>query len=78
MVVAQLNISLVRKEFETLGDVFQWGVDIPLASETNINDIFSAVQLFVEGYSIPYRHEKSSFCNELHKRKSWKVYHYRM
>ena len=55
IIVGQLNINSIRNKFDALCNVFKQKIDILLVSETKIDDTFPLAQFCVEGYSTPYR-----------------------
>ena len=59
IIVGQLNISSIRNKFDALCSIFQQKIDILLVSETKIDDTFPLAQFRVEGYSTPYRIDRT-------------------
>ena len=59
IIVGQLNINSIREKFDTLCSIFKQKIDILLVSETKIDDTFPLAQFSVEGYSTPYRLDRT-------------------
>ena len=62
IIFALLNINSIRNKFELLKDQIKDNIDIPMISEKkNNNDVtFPHNQLFIEGFSTPYRLDRDS------------------
>ena len=60
IIVGQLNMNSIRNKFDALCSIFQQKIDILLVSETKIDDTFPLAQFCVEGYSTPYRLDRTS------------------
>ena len=59
-IIAQLNINSLRNKFGFLSSQITKYVDILLLSETNLDDSFLTGQFSLNGYSKPYRLDRSS------------------
>ena len=59
-IIAQLNINSLRNKFVFLSSQINKYVDILLLSETKLDDSFPTVQFSLNGYSKPYRLDRSS------------------
>ena len=59
-IIAQLNINSLRNKFGFLPSQITEYVDILLLSETMLDDSFPAGQFSLNGYSKPYRLDRSS------------------
>ena len=59
-IIAQLNINSLRNKFGFLSSQINKYVDIPLLSETKLDDSFPTGQFSLNGYSKPYRLDRSS------------------
>ena len=59
IIVGQLNISSIKSNFDAICSIFKRKIDIILVFETEIDDTFSLSQFCVEGYSTPYRLERT-------------------
>ena len=53
-------MNSIRNKFDALCSIFQQKIDILLVSETKIDDTFPLAQFCVEGYSTPYRLDRTS------------------
>ena len=49
----------MRNKFDAVGSIFKQKIDILLVSETKIDDTFPLAQFCVEGYSTPYRLDRT-------------------
>ena len=58
-IVGQLNINSIRNKFDALCRIFKQKFDILLVSKTKIDDTFPLAQFCVEGYSTPYRLDRT-------------------
>ena len=54
-----LNINSIRNKFEQLKVIFKDRIDILMISETKIDSTFPESQFFIEGYSKPYRLDRT-------------------
>ena len=59
-IIAQLNINSLRNKFGFLSSQITKYVDILLLSETKLDDSFPTGQFSLNGYSKPYRLDRSS------------------
>ena len=59
-ITAQLNINSLRNNFGFLSSQITKYVDIPLLSETKLDDSFPTGQFSLNSYSKPYRLDRSS------------------
>ena len=50
-----MNINSIKNKSELLKDQIKGNIDILMISETKTNDTFPHSQLFIEGFSTPYR-----------------------
>ena len=53
IIIAHLNINLIRNKFEMLKEVIGNKIDILLISETKLDDTFSLSQFILEGFTLP-------------------------
>ena len=60
LILSHLNINSIRNKFDGLKFVIYNKIDIFLISKTKLDDSFPTVQFFIEGFAIPYRHDRSS------------------
>ena len=49
----------MRNKFDAVRSIFKQKIDILLVSETKIDDTFPLAQFCVEGYSTPYRLDRT-------------------
>ena len=59
-IIAQLNINSLRNKFVFLSSQINKYVDILLLSQTKLDDSFPTGQFSLNGYSKPYRLDRSS------------------
>ena len=59
IIIAHLNINLIRNRFEMLSLLFHGVVDIFMICETKISDSFPTEQFIIEGYSTIYRLDRN-------------------
>ena len=57
--MAHINLNSIRNKFEMLRELVQNRIDILLISETKINSSFPTSQFEIEGFSSPYRKDRS-------------------
>ena len=55
IIIAHLNINSIRNKFEMLKEVIGNKIDILLISETKLDDTFPLSQFILEGFTPPYR-----------------------
>ena len=55
LVVANLNINLIRNEFQALMQDVSGGVDLLMTSKTKIDERFPKSQFLIKGFSDPFR-----------------------
>ena len=60
LVVANLNINLIRNKFEALMQNVSGGVDLLMTSETKIDERFPKSQFLIKGFSDPFRIDRNS------------------
>ena len=60
LIIGHLNINSLRNKFEALKAIVKDKVDILLVSETKLDETFPKNQFFIEGYSQPFRLDKSA------------------
>ena len=59
IIIGQLNINSIRNKIEVLGDLIKDRIDILLISETKIDNSFPPAQFHINGFSDPYRLDRS-------------------
>ena len=59
IIVGQLNINFITNKSDALCGVFKQKIDILSVSENKIDDTFPLAQFCVEGYSTPYRLDRT-------------------
>ena len=59
IIMAHININSIRNKFEMLREIVKTNIDILLISETKINSSFPTSQFEIEGFSTPYRKDRS-------------------
>ena len=57
--MGHLNINSIPNKFDGIMDIVGKKLDIFLISETKIDDSFPDAQFFYDGYSTPYRRDRS-------------------
>ena len=57
--IAHLNINSIRNKFDDLRNLVVGNIDILLISETKIDASFPKKQFIIDGYTLPYRLDKS-------------------
>ena len=56
---AQLNINSIRNTFDQLKGMVTGNIDILILTETKLNNTFRQTQFSIDGYSKPYRLDRS-------------------
>ena len=56
---AQININSIRNKFDQLKSMISGKIDILVITEAKLNDSFPEAQFFLEGYTMPYRLDRS-------------------
>ena len=56
---AQININSIRNKSDQLKSMISGKIDILVITETKLNDSFPEAQFFLEGYTMPYRLDRS-------------------
>ena len=59
VVISHINVNSIRNKFDNLKNIITGNVDILLVSETKLDDSFPAKQFLMEGYSLPFRLDRS-------------------
>ncbi len=59
VVISHINVNSIRNKFDNLRNIIAGNVDILLVSETKLDDSFPAKQFLIEGYSLPFRLDRS-------------------
>ena len=55
IVHAQLNFNSIRNKFDQLKCLVNGNVNIPIITETKLNNKFPEAQFFIDGFTKPYR-----------------------
>lgn len=59
IIIGQLNINSIRNKFGQLKFIMERNIDVFLVSETKLNPTFPDGQFFINGFSRPYRLDRS-------------------
>ena len=59
VIISHININSIRKKFDNLKHIISGSVDILLISETKIDSSFPSKQFILDGYSLPYRFDRT-------------------
>ena len=59
IIIGQLNINSICNKFEELTYIIENAIDIFLVSETKLNDTFPEGQFHINGFSRPYRLDRT-------------------
>ena len=59
IIIGHLNINSLRYKFESLSVILEKNIDIFLVSETKIDDAYPTNQFLIEGFSEPYRLDRT-------------------
>ena len=60
IVVGQINIKSIRNKFDPLTAAVAGNIDILLITETKMDSTFPLKQFYVNGYNVPYRHDRNT------------------
>ena len=60
VIFSHLNINSIRNKLETLHDIVKNKIDILLLSETKIGSIFPETQFLLNGFSTPFRLDRTA------------------
>ena len=60
VIIGHININSIRNKFEPLVSFINNNLDILMISETKINDTFPDSQFLIEGFSVPYRPDRTA------------------
>ena len=60
VIIDQININSIRNKFEPLVSFINNNLDILMISETKIDDTFPDSQFLIEGFSVPYRLDRTA------------------
>ena len=58
--MGHININLIRNKFESLVKYVDNNLDIPMVSGTKIDDTFPESKFLIEGFSTPYRRDRTA------------------
>ena len=61
IIIAHLNINSIRNKCEMLKEVIGNKIDILLISETKLDDAFPLNQFILEGFTPPYRLDRTEY-----------------
>ena len=54
IIIAHLNINLIRNKFDFLADIVKDDIDILMISESKLGDLFPDTQFLIEGFGKPF------------------------
>ena len=60
IIIVHININSIRNKFEPLVSFINNNLDILMISETNTDDTFPDSQFLIEGFSVPYRLDRTA------------------
>ena len=60
IIIGHLNINSIRNKFDALSDIIKNKIDIMLISETKIDDSFPNSSFSIEGFTPPYRKDRTN------------------
>ena len=60
VIIGHININSIRNTFEPLVSFLNNNIDILMISETKIDDTFPDSQFLIEGFSVPYRLDRTA------------------
>ena len=60
VIIGHININSIRNKFEPLVSFINNNLDILMISETKIDDTFPDSQFLIEGFSVPYRLDRTA------------------
>ena len=59
IICAQLNINSIRNKYDQLKSMITGNIDILVITETKLNETFPQAQFFINGFTKPYRLDRS-------------------
>ena len=59
LILSHVDINSIRNKFDALTYRIANNIDIILISETKIDETFPTAQIFIKGFSAPYRQERN-------------------
>ena len=59
IIFAHININSIRNKFEMLSGMVKRNIDILVISETKIDETFPVSQFMIQGFSTPYRYNRT-------------------
>ena len=59
IIISQININSLRYKFNELVSIIHGNVDILIITETKLDDTFTNSQFKIEGFSYPYRLDRT-------------------
>ena len=62
IIFGQININSIRNKFAQLIYIVSNEIDILMVSETKLDDTFPTSQFLMQGYSTPFRKDRTSKC----------------
>ena len=65
VIIGHININSIRNKFESLMKLVNKNLDILMISETKIDDTFPESQFLIEGFSAPYRLDRTGLTAQL-------------
>ena len=60
IIIGHLNINSIRNKFDALSDIIKNKIDVMLISETKIDDSFPTSSFSIEGFTPPYRKDRTN------------------
>ena len=65
VIIGHININSIRNKFESLVSFINNNLDILMISETKIDDTFPDSQFLIDGFSVPYRLDRTAKGGEI-------------
>ena len=60
VIIGHINVNSIRNTFESLVSFINNNLDILMISETKIDDTFADSPFLIEGFSVPYRLDRTA------------------
>ena len=61
LIIGHLNVNKIDTKFESLKNIIEGNLDMFVLSETKLDDSYPTHEFNVEGYQLPFRHDRNAY-----------------
>ena len=66
LIIAHLNVNKIDTKFESLKNIIEGNIDMFVLSETKLDDSYPTHEFNIEGYQLPFRHDRNTNGGGIH------------